>query len=82
MVTKLLSLEELMEFADHLSAREKAQLAEHLVASLARELNDVPPTPRRSLLGILAEFGPAPSDEEIAEARREMWGNFGEGDDY
>jgi hypothetical protein len=32
--------------------------------------------PKRSLLGILEDYGPAPSAEEIDEARREMWGNF------
>jgi hypothetical protein len=82
MSTKTLSIEELIEFADQLSAKERARLAEHLVSGLARELDEAPPTPRRSLLGILAEYGPAPSDEEIAEARREMWGSIGEGDDY
>ena len=30
----------------------------------------------RSLDGLLADLGPAPTEEEIAEARREMWGNF------
>jgi len=26
--------------------------------------------------GMLAKYGPAPSDEDIAEVRREMWANF------
>jgi len=30
----------------------------------------------KSAYGILAKYGPAPSDEDIAEVRREMWGNF------
>ncbi len=34
------------------------------------------PVPRRSLLGLWADFGPAPSAEDIDEARREMWDNF------
>ncbi|MGH2353884.1 MAG: hypothetical protein ACRDI2_12365 [Chloroflexota bacterium] len=29
--------------------------------------------PRKSALGVLAHLGPAPSAEEIDEARREMW---------
>jgi hypothetical protein len=82
MATKPLTIEELIESAEHLSAREKARLAEHLIASLARDLNDTPPTPRRSLRGLWADLGPAPTDEEIEEARREMWGGIGEGDDY
>jgi hypothetical protein len=32
--------------------------------------------PFKSSYGILAKYGPAPSDEDIAEARRGMWGNF------
>jgi hypothetical protein len=32
-----------------------------------------PGVPKRSLLGILADFGPAPSAKEIDEIRREMW---------
>ena len=31
---------------------------------------------RGSLYGVLADLGPAPTAEEIDEARREMWGNF------
>jgi hypothetical protein len=34
------------------------------------------PTPRRSLLGLCADLGPAPSAEDTDEARREMWANF------
>jgi hypothetical protein len=36
----------------------------------------VKPAPKRSLLGLLADLGPAPSAEDIDEARREMWANF------
>jgi hypothetical protein len=32
--------------------------------------------PRRSLLGLWADLGIRISEEDIAEARREMWGNF------
>ena len=32
--------------------------------------------PRRSLRGLWADLGPPVTAEEIAEARREMWGNF------
>lgn len=32
--------------------------------------------PRRSMLGIWADLGVKISEEDIAEARREMWGNF------
>ena len=32
--------------------------------------------PTRSLRGILAKYGPAPSDEEIDQNRAEMFANF------
>jgi hypothetical protein len=35
-----------------------------------------PPAPRRSLYGLCADLGPAPSAEDIDEVRREMWANF------
>ncbi len=34
------------------------------------------PAPRRSLKGLWADLGVDISDQDIAEARREMWGNF------
>ncbi len=37
---------------------------------------EVAPIPRRSLYGILADAEVNISDEDIAEARREMWENF------
>jgi hypothetical protein len=32
--------------------------------------------PRRSLLGLWADLGFHVTEEDLAEARREMWGNF------
>jgi hypothetical protein len=37
-----------------------------------------PSKPLKSAYGILAEFGPAPSEEEIDENRREMFKGFAE----
>ena len=51
-----------------------------LIADLTRKFreNYTPPPrkPGKSLRGICKDLGPVPSDEEIAEARRELWGNF------
>jgi hypothetical protein len=38
--------------------------------------SSAPKTPRKSLRGLWAEFNIDISDEDIAELRREMWGNF------
>ncbi len=37
---------------------------------------DGPKAPRRSLLGLWADLNFHVTEEDIAEARREMWGNF------
>ena len=34
------------------------------------------PSPRRSLLGLWSDFGIEITEEDIAQARREMWGKF------
>ncbi len=40
------------------------------------EEKETKPQPRRSLYGILADSDLKISEEDIAEARREMWRNF------
>ena len=35
-------------------------------------------SPRKSAFGLIAAYGPGPSDEEIEESRREMFRCFGE----
>lgn len=41
-----------------------------------KEKNGGPKKPRRSLLGLWADLNIHITEEDIAEARREMWGNF------
>jgi hypothetical protein len=74
-------MDEVIEWAEHLSVLEKAQLLEQLAATLAQDLRAAP-APGGSLYGALADLGPAPSADEIDEVRREMWANVGEGEDY
>ena len=40
------------------------------------EHKSLPKQPRRSLKGLWADLGISITEEDIAEARREMWGNF------
>jgi hypothetical protein len=40
-----------------------------------KKKND-PKKPRRSLLGLWADLNTNITEEDIAQARREMWGNF------
>jgi hypothetical protein len=52
-----------------LSPAEKA----HIIAALADELaSSRPSKPRGSFMGVCADLGPAPTDEDIDEVRREM----------
>jgi hypothetical protein len=52
-------------------------------AVIERELEPTLPAqksgpPFKSGYGILAKYGPAPTNEEMEENRRDMWKNFGE----
>lgn len=44
------------------------------VESLPKEPSD--PHPRRSLMGLFSDLNIHITEEDIAQARREMWGNF------
>jgi predicted DNA-binding protein len=63
-------------------AREKGVTADDLVrAAIDKILAEAPEPalekqPTRSLRGILAKYGPAPSAEEIDQNRAEMFANF------
>lgn len=71
------TLDAVVAMALRLSRAERARLIERVAATLAEEAKGAADqSGRRSVRGVLAEFGPAPSAEDIDEARREMWGNF------
>jgi hypothetical protein len=46
---------------------------------LERELQNPARKPKKSGLGLLAQYGPGPSVEEIDENRADMFRRFGEG---
>ena len=68
------TLEEALELVKQLSPVDKARLIERIVPDIERALKATWPTPRKSLRGLWR--GLDITEEEIAEARREMWGNF------
>jgi hypothetical protein len=70
------SLDEVVVQALQLSALDKVRLIERVVAVLEQDLAAPEGAPLLSAHGILAHLGPAPSAEEIDEARREAWGTF------
>jgi hypothetical protein len=65
------TLEEALDLVKQLSPVDKARLIERIVPDIERELMATPPAPRKSLWGLCANLGPAPSAEEIDQARRE-----------
>jgi hypothetical protein len=69
-------LNHVRELAMTLTPEEQLTLVGDLVAKLQGKY--VPPEkkPFRSLYGALKDLGPAPSAEDIDEARREAWSNF------
>lgn len=69
------TLDVVLAQAQQLSPLDKVRLVEQIMTALEQEFQpERPPQPRRSLLGTWS--GVSISDEEIDEARREMWGDF------
>ena len=68
------TLEEALVVVRHLSPVDKARLIERLAPDIERELSTTQKAARKSLRGLWRGLGI--TAEEIAEARREMWGGF------
>jgi hypothetical protein len=75
-------LDTILAQARDLSPLDKIRLIERLMPQLEQDFTQTGPTTTRSLLGIAEDLGPAPSTEEIDEARREAWGSFASEEDY
>lgn len=65
------TLDEVFNLAKKLSPRDKIRLIEHMAPEIERDLLSSQPVPRKSLWGLWADLGPAPSAEEIDEIRRD-----------
>lgn len=70
---KVVTLEEVLELAKHLSLVDKVNLIEKVTPQIRHELN-VKPKTRRSLRGIWR--GANINVQDITEARKELWANF------
>ncbi len=75
---KSMTLEEVLSLVKRLSVLEKVRLIRHITPDIERELMAMaaPSAPRKSLWGLWADLGTAPSAEEIDQARREEWASF------
>ena len=78
---RVATLGEVVELAKRLSPAEQARLIEQVAPEIARALGAGAGRPAAgvSLLGLVKDLGPAPSTEEIDEARREAWAGFARG---
>jgi hypothetical protein len=72
------TLDQVLSLAQQLSPRDQARLVVRLAPVIEDALEQplASSVPRTSLRGRFANLGPAPSAEEIDEARREAWANF------
>jgi hypothetical protein len=73
------TLDQVLGLAQQLSPRDQARLVARLAPVIEDALEQqqlMPSVPRTPLRGRFADLGPAPSAEEIDEARREAWANF------
>jgi hypothetical protein len=67
-------LEQVLALARKLSPVDRVHLIEQVATTLERDLIEHNPQPKRSLYGLWADV--RISEDEIDEARCEMWGNF------
>jgi hypothetical protein len=70
------TFDDVVQEALRLSPIDKVRLIERLASVLKYDVAPQAVLPRQSLHGALADLGPAPSEEDIAEVRREVWRNF------
>jgi hypothetical protein len=74
MMDQAITLEEVVNLAKQLSSIDKVRLIEQIVPEIERDLIKRQDTSRQSLRGLWQ--GVEITDEEIAEARAEMWVRF------
>ena len=78
------SLQNVLHLAKQLTPIEKVQLIEKIVPDLEAHLEVIdtsrtsPKLQLRSVYGLCADLGPAPSAEDIDDIRREIFENFAE----
>lgn len=72
------TLDQVVQLARQLTPREQVQLIAQVIPDLEATLSQVASSyrPLRSVYGLCQDLGPAPSAEEIDEARRALFTNF------
>lgn len=76
-MTEPVTLDQILTLTQRLSPADKVRLMQRLLADIWAHMQTQPerdtPAPTRSLRGLWADLGTAPSAEEIFKVRREMW---------
>lgn len=75
-MAETVTLQDVVEMAGRLSLLDKVRLIERITPEIERGLESTLPTPKRSLWGVCAHLGAAPSAEDINKTRGEVWANF------
>jgi hypothetical protein len=70
------TLEDVLKLVERLSQEDKRRLVERVAPEVEKGKTWESIRRNRSLHGLWADLGPAPSEEEINEARKEAWKNF------
>ena len=68
------SLDQVLQLIKNLPLLDKVRLIEQVAPQIERELQTARPVPRKSLRGIWR--GLDVTDQDLTQARREMWRNF------
>ena len=72
----VVDLDQVLAMARRLSTVDKVRLIDRLTPQIEQALMETRPAQYKSLYGVLADLGPAPSAEEIDAARRDAWAGF------
>ncbi len=73
-MSDMVTLNEVLKLAEKLPLADKVRLIERIAPQIQRDLRAAPGKPRKSLRGLWS--GLDVTEEDIAQARREMWGDF------
>jgi hypothetical protein len=72
---KVVTADTVLNLLRQLPPRERLRVIAQALPQAKRGLSETR-RPLKSLRGLCADLGPAPSAEEIDQARREAWANF------
>lgn len=75
-MTTAVDLDHVLAMAAQLSTLDKVRLIDRLAPQIEHDLVEEGPKTYKSLYGLWADLGPAPSAQEIDAARREVWASF------